>query len=79
MTGLPGLPVGVAGLSPAGASPYLKALGGDSTDRQHSRHESCTQCTLIILQRSFKKLPLDGRKIYENTLINMMTLTLVPF
>ena len=40
MTGLPGLPVGVAGLGPAGASPYLEALGGDSIDRQHSRHES---------------------------------------
>ena len=40
MTGLPGLPVGVAGLGPAGASPCLEAPGGDSTDRQHSRHES---------------------------------------
>ena len=46
MTGLPGLPVGVAGLGPAGASPYLEALGGDSTDRQHSRHESLHTVTL---------------------------------
>ena len=27
-------------LGQAGASPYLKAPGGDSVDRQHSRHES---------------------------------------
>jgi hypothetical protein len=40
VTGLPGLPVGVAGLGPAGASPCLEAPGGDSTDWQHSRHES---------------------------------------
>ena len=40
MTDLPGLPAGVAGLGPAGASPYLEALGRDSTDRQHSIHES---------------------------------------
>ena len=35
-----GLPVGVAGMGPAGASPYLEAPGGYSTDRQNSRHES---------------------------------------
>ena len=39
MTGLPGLPVGVAGLGPAGASPCLEAPRGDSTYWQHSRHE----------------------------------------
>ena len=40
MTGLPGLPVEVAGLGPVGASPCLEAPGGDSNDGQHSRHES---------------------------------------
>ena len=36
---LPGLPVGLAGMGPAGASPCLEAPGGYSTYRQHSRHE----------------------------------------
>ena len=38
-----------------------------------------SEAKLSLLQRSSKKLPLDGRKIDENTLINMMTLTLMPF
>ena len=56
MTGLPGLPVGVPGLGPAGASPYLEALGGDSTDRQHSRHESLhTVCEIKLATRNWRK------------------------
>ena len=38
-----------------------------------------SEATLSLLQRSSKKLPLDGRKIYENTMINMITLTLMQF
>ena len=38
-----------------------------------------SKATLSLLQRSSKKLPLDGRKIYENTMINIITLTLMPF
>ena len=38
-----------------------------------------SEATLSLIQSSSKKLPQDGRKIYENTLINMMTLTLMPF
>ena len=43
-----GLPVGVAGLGPAGASPCLEAPGGDSTDWQHSRHESLSTVGRIL-------------------------------
>ena len=35
-----------------------------------------SEVTLDLLQRSSKKLPLDGRYVFENTLINMMTSTL---
>ena len=38
-----------------------------------------TTCLVSLLQRTFTKLPLDGREIYENTLIIMMTSTLKPF
>ena len=48
MTGLPGLPVGVDGLGPGGASPCLEASGWDSTDRQHSRQESLLTVTISL-------------------------------
>ena len=37
-----------------------------------------SEVTLSLLQRSFRKLPLDGREIFENTLINIRMSTLIP-
>ena len=63
MTVLPGLPVRVAGLGPAEASPYLEALEGDSTDQQHSRHGS-----LHKVFHDKKKSPnLSGQKKHQPT------------
>ena len=38
-----------------------------------------SEATLSLLKSSSKKLQLDGRKINENTLIILMTFTLMPF
>ena len=37
-----------------------------------------SEVKLNLLQRSSTELPLDGREIEENTLINMKTSTLIP-
>ena len=72
MTGLPGLPVGVAELGPAGASPCLGALGGDSTEWQHSRHESLYRQTDTHTLRLYERI---GRGADSLTMHNYIPLS----
>ena len=70
MAGLPGQPVGVAGLGPAGASPCLEAWGWDSTNRQHSRHESLLT---VIFNKIWNVLRTSLASIIANYLVNLLS------